>query len=101
MLPFQLTRFAKNGGPLTKRISLAEDGQLHADGGGGQITRGRGAPSRDWREAVRRCAAQPELLTEWENNFTSLAGRRALSSKQAKVLHRLAARCSCNWEYHP
>ena len=57
-------------------------------------------PSHDWREALRRCAAQPELLSDWERDFVAnLAHRKSLSAKQAGVLHRIAGRCGCNWLY--
>lgn len=57
-------------------------------------------PSPDWRDALRRCAAQPERLSDWEREFVAnLAHRQSLSSKQAGVLHRIAGRCGCNWSY--
>jgi hypothetical protein len=57
-------------------------------------------PSRGWREALRRCAAQPQRLTDWERGFVvSLSHRKSLSTKQAAALHRIAGCCGCNWSY--
>jgi hypothetical protein len=51
----EITRLAKTGGPLTKRISLADDGTLVSDGSACIMSRGRA-----WRNT---CATLQEFAT--------------------------------------
>jgi hypothetical protein len=46
MSHFEIVGLTKNGGPLTKRISLAPDGTLHSDGSACIMSEGAASRSR-------------------------------------------------------
>ena len=66
--PIEFTLLTKDGGPLTKQISLAPDGSLHSDGSACIMSRGRARRIR-----ISRLGA--------------LAGLNRGSFPQSKLLH--------------
>lgn len=52
----------------------------------------------DRHELVRRIAAQPWRLSEWEAGFiANIRSRRRITTRQTVVLHKLAGRCGIQW----
>jgi hypothetical protein len=67
MSGIEITLFAKTGGPLTKRISLSQDGKLRSDGGACRMARG---------EAQRLCLAG---LAEFATVIDRLESNKAIA----------------------
>jgi hypothetical protein len=79
MTAFEVTVVAKEGGPLTKRISLAEDGSLKSDGSACVMSQGT---ARRFEFAhVRELAALIERLGSHE----AIAGGRLRADLPAAV----------------
>ena len=84
----EIITLAKEGGPLTKRISLAADGSLHSDGSGCVMARGSGRRVRleglsefaecivslDSNEAIALGALRDDLPDASEDHDEGAAG---------------------------